>query len=190
LSADPGRCAVAPDRSVIPVVVGPDATSAAGAAYDATRGLLYHTSENAVRRIAVDAAGHPTGAPEVFATLPGTRLDGIVLDACGDSDPSASRLALWYVRGDTGAGRRIATFDDWVSGAQFGAGDRRAPSAGSRRSAQARTNGVSGCDRRRWFAIAPAAARVRIPTWSRARRGPLRASTSSRVRYAPCSRRG
>jgi sugar lactone lactonase YvrE len=118
---------VAPDRAVIPVVVGAEAAGAAGAAYDTGRGLLYYTSGPSVRRVAVDAAGHPTGAPSVFATLPGTRLDGIVLDACGnayvvDSDPSAARFALWRVRGDTAAARRIATFDDWVSGAQFGAG--------------------------------------------------------------------
>ncbi|MEO8700305.1 MAG: hypothetical protein ABI867_09690 [Kofleriaceae bacterium] len=118
---------VAPDRSVIPVVVGAEAASVGGAAYDARHRLLYYTSGNTVRRVAVDVAGHPTGAPAVFATLPDTRLDGIVLDRDGnayvvDSDPSVPRFALWRVGGDTATTRRVATFDDWVSGAQFGAG--------------------------------------------------------------------
>jgi sugar lactone lactonase YvrE len=118
---------IAPDRSVVSVASGADAASSGGAAYDAGRHLLYYTSGATIRRVQVDDAGHPIGAPAIFATLPGTRLDGIVLDTCGnayvvDSDPAMARFALWRVRGDTAAARRLATFDDWVSGAQFGAG--------------------------------------------------------------------
>jgi len=114
------------DRSVAALVVGPEAARAAGAAYDARQRVLYYTSGEVVRAIAVDAAGGPRGGSSVVATVPGGRLDGVVLDACGnlyvlDSDPAAGRFALYRVTPGA-APHRLAVFDDLVSGVQFGAG--------------------------------------------------------------------
>jgi len=116
---------VAADKSVIPIVVGPDADRVAGAAWDEGRRYLYYTSDATVRRVSIGADGQPTSGATVFATIPNGRLDGIVLDACGnpyviDSDPSTNHFALWRIVNNTQI--QIATFDDIVSGAQFGAG--------------------------------------------------------------------
>lgn len=124
---------VSADQVVTSLVVGPDADSVGGLVYDEVRGQLFYSSTGGLlRRLSVAAAGAPMGAPLVVASLPGARLDGVALDACGnlyalESTASLGRYQLWRVALD-GAGNALgapvvlARFDDWVSGLQFGAG--------------------------------------------------------------------
>lgn len=116
------------------LVVGPDAESVGGLVYDEVRSQLFYSSTAGVlRRLSVSATGAAMGAPLVVATLPGARLDGLTLDACGnlyvlESNASLGRYLLWRVTLDgagnaLGAPATLAQFDDWVSGVQFGAGN-------------------------------------------------------------------
>jgi len=116
---------VAPDRSVISIVVGDAAASVAGSAWDTTQHALYYTSTSTLRRVQIGSDGHAAGAPAIVADIPNARLDGVVLDRCGnayaiDSSPATNHFALWRI--GAGAPVQIASFDDIVSGAQFGAG--------------------------------------------------------------------
>ena len=125
---------VTADHVFTSLVVGPEADSVGALVYDEVRAQLFYSSTSGVlRRLSVSATGAPMGSPMVVATLPGARLDGVTLDACGnlyvlESNASLGRYLLWRVVLD-GAGNSLgspvalAQFDDWVSGVQFGGGN-------------------------------------------------------------------
>jgi sugar lactone lactonase YvrE len=125
---------VAPDRSVTSIVTGPDAASANGVAFDEARSLLFYaqTGPGTLRRVRIGAGGAPAGAPELVATIAGGRPDGVTLDACGnlyavDNQPPPAQSKLWRIELDAqgvakGAPHLLASFDEKVSSATFGAG--------------------------------------------------------------------
>jgi hypothetical protein len=116
------------------LAVGEDAQQVGGLVYDGARSMLFYTGapDGTVRRVRLGARGQAVGHPEVVGVLPGTRLDGVTLDRCGnlylvDSAPAQQRYRLLRLRLDgggaaVGAAEELAAFDDWVSGVQFGAG--------------------------------------------------------------------
>ncbi|NOK32906.1 hypothetical protein HMI49_06805 [Corallococcus exercitus] len=116
------------------IAVGAEAQGVSGLVFDDARSTLFYTGapNGTVRRVRVDASGRPVGPPEVVTVLQGTRLDGLTQDRCGnlyvvDSDPARKRFRLLRVDLDAGGAAVggptvLATFDDQVSGVQFGAG--------------------------------------------------------------------
>ncbi len=124
---------VSANQTFTSLLVGPDATSVGAVVYDEQRGQLFFSSTTGVvRRLQVAPTGAAVGPAQVVASIPGARFDGLTLDACGalyvlDSDPSQGRFVLWRVALDGGGNAvsapvRLAQFDDWVSGVQFGGG--------------------------------------------------------------------
>jgi sugar lactone lactonase YvrE len=125
---------IAPNGSAATVVDGPDVAEANGVAFDEARSLLFYaqTGPGTLRRVPIGPNGAATGPAELVATIPQGRLDGIVLDACGnlyavDNQKSPTPSKLWRVALDgkgaaVGAPRALASFDETVASATFGAG--------------------------------------------------------------------
>lgn len=112
------------------VYEGPMASSANGVVLDPARGLLFFTNYGAGRllKIAVDDQGQAQGAPEEVGAVAGARLDGLVLDACGNIyavDQGNDRVYRFWLDAQAvlvGAPELLAEFDDNVANAQFGWG--------------------------------------------------------------------
>lgn len=73
------------DDSTDPIVSGADASGANGVVYDADRELLFWTNYSAgtIRAMSITPTGDP-GPTALVASIPGTALDGLVFDACGN----------------------------------------------------------------------------------------------------------
>lgn len=121
-----------PDFATKTVVYeGIDATSANGVVLDPARGLLFFTNYGAGRllKIAVDDQGQALGPPEWIVTQQGAKLDGLVLDVCGNIyavDQGNSILYRFWLDDQAalvGVPELLAEFDDNVANAQFGWGD-------------------------------------------------------------------
>jgi sugar lactone lactonase YvrE len=104
------------------------AQGANGVVIDASKGLLFYTEyqKGKIHRLKVDGTD-PT--PTLVATIPGSALDGMVLDACGNVyavDQGSSKL--YRVRTDAAgaaaaAPELIASFPTNVANAQWGSGE-------------------------------------------------------------------
>jgi sugar lactone lactonase YvrE len=117
---------VNPDKTMDDIVTGNDAESANGVVFDKTRSLLFYTNYFAgmVRSVKVP----PSGAPAVVATIAGAKLDGLVMDACGNLyvvDQGGSmihRIQLDAAGAPVGEPELLAGFAKNVANAQFGSG--------------------------------------------------------------------
>lgn len=115
-----------PDKTVDTLVMGPDASTANGVVYDSTRKLLFYTNYNAgnVRSTPVP----PSGTPATVATIAGAKLDGLVMDACGNiyvvDQPGSTiyRIRLDAAGAMVGMPEMLAKFPKGVANAQFGSG--------------------------------------------------------------------
>lgn len=115
-----------PDKTVDTIVMGADGSTANGVVYDAKRKLLFYTNYNAanVRSTTVP----PSGAPATVATIAGAKLDGLVMDACGNiyvvDQPGSQiyRIKLDAAGVMIGMPELLAKFPKGVANAQFGAG--------------------------------------------------------------------
>jgi hypothetical protein len=109
---------------------GPEAGSANGVVLDPARGLLFFTNYGAGRllRIAVDAQGQPSGQPAEVGTIPGAKLDGLALDACGNvyavdqGNSQLYRFRLDAMGVATGEPENLTNFPKNTANVQFGAG--------------------------------------------------------------------
>jgi sugar lactone lactonase YvrE len=121
---------LAADGTVTALVSGSAmAQGADGIAYDPAHKRLYYTEYQKARinRLDLDAAT-PTPTPVTVATIPGTALDGMAMDACGNVyavDNGNSRL--YRVRVDdqgaaTAAPELLAELPTNIAAAVFGAG--------------------------------------------------------------------
>jgi hypothetical protein len=123
----------APDGTVTVLVSGSSmAQGADGIVLDAAHKRLYYTEYQKARinRIDLDSSspGAPTPTPVTVATIPGTALDGMALDACGNVyavDNGNSRL--YRVRVDehgvaTASPELLAELPTNIAAAVFGAG--------------------------------------------------------------------
>ncbi|MCY1011337.1 gluconolactonase [Nannocystis pusilla] len=112
------------------VYEGPMAASANGVVLDEARSLLFFTNYGAGRvlKLAVDDLGEAVGEPSEVLTVPGARLDGLVLDQCGNIyavDQGGSRLFRGILDTEAalvGQPELLAEFDSNVANAQFGWG--------------------------------------------------------------------
>jgi hypothetical protein len=115
-----------PDKSVDDLVTGNDADGANGIVFDAGRSMLFYTNYFAgmVRSVTVP----PSGAPAVVATIAGAKLDGLVMDACGNiyavnqGGSELYRIRLDAAGAAMGAPELLAKFPKNVANAQFGSG--------------------------------------------------------------------
>jgi hypothetical protein len=73
------------DDMPTPIVTGAEAAGANGVYYDEAREVLFWTNYTAgtIRSMAITAEGEP-GPTELVTTIPGTALDGLEMDACGN----------------------------------------------------------------------------------------------------------
>lgn len=118
---------VSPDASAEAIVDGAPASSPNGIVYDADRDVVFFTNYGQGRIYRVDPAG--ASAPIEVATIQGTALDGLVLDACGHIyavDNQGDRLYRVQLDAEgaaTGEPELLAELDSSVANAQFGSGD-------------------------------------------------------------------
>lgn len=119
---------VAADGTKTDIVTGTtSAQGANGIVIDSAKGLLFYTEyqKGKIHRLKVDGSDL---TPTLVATIPGARLDGMVLDACGNVyavDQGSSKL--YRVRTDAAgaaaaAPELIASFPTNVANAQWGSG--------------------------------------------------------------------
>jgi hypothetical protein len=112
------------------VYEGPMASSANGVVLDDARGLLFFTNYGAGRvlKLEVDDLGEAIGEPSEVFSVGGARLDGLVLDQCGNIyavDQANSRLYRGILDGEAelvGQPELLAEFASNVANAQFGWG--------------------------------------------------------------------
>ena len=115
---------VNPDKSVTTIV--PSAPSANGVVLDTTRGLLFFTNYGAGKLLRVDPAG--ASMPVEVTSIMGAKLDGLVMDVCGNvyaMDQGNSRMYRVDLdaSGDSiGDPKLLAHFPQNVANAQFGSG--------------------------------------------------------------------
>lgn len=112
------------------IVTGGDASSANGIVYDPDRGFAFYTNYSAgrIRKVVIDGEGNP-GAISDVATIPGTAMDGLSLDICGNIyavDQGGSRLYRVFL---DDAGEAVGEPENLIEGninnianAQFGRG--------------------------------------------------------------------
>jgi sugar lactone lactonase YvrE len=115
---------VNPDKST--TVVVPTAPTANGVVLDETRHVLFYTDYAAGKLMRVDTAG--ASSPTLVGTVTDGKLDGLVLDECGNVyavDQGNSKLYRFELdaAGDAkGEAKLLATFPKNVANAQFGSG--------------------------------------------------------------------
>ena len=115
---------VNPDKTITTIVAS--APSANGIVFDKARGVLFFTNYGAGKLMRKDPAG--TSAPVEVASIPGAKLDGLVMDACGNvyaMDQGNSRLYrvdLDPIGDSVGEPKLLADFPKNVANAQFGSG--------------------------------------------------------------------
>jgi hypothetical protein len=120
------------DNMPTPIVTGPDAAGANGVYYDEAREVLFWTNYSAgtIRSMPITYDGEP-GDVSLVATIPGTALDGLELDACGNLYVVHQQgNEIWRVFLDE-AGAMVGDAEMILSGAvasnianaQFGEGD-------------------------------------------------------------------
>jgi sugar lactone lactonase YvrE len=115
-----------PDKTMDDIVTGNDADAANGVVFDKARSLLFYTNYQAgmVRSVKVP----PSGAPAVVATIAGAKLDGLVMDACGNlyvvnqGGNEMYRIKLDAAGAAVGEPELLAGFPKNVANAQFGSG--------------------------------------------------------------------
>ncbi|MCA9650184.1 MAG: gluconolactonase [Myxococcales bacterium] len=121
------------DGSIDPIVTGTDAMGSNGVVWDPDRGLLFYTRYGAaeVRSVVIGGDGSP-GANSLVADIggPGTAVDGLSMDACGNLYAvDQANAALYRVYMDeTGSAvgdpeLLVASFPSNVANAVFGTGD-------------------------------------------------------------------
>lgn len=116
------------DKSVDIIVQGPNAAGANGVVYDANRKILFYTNfgQGRIRSVDMSAGGDPT--PKEVITIANSKLDGLLMDACGHLyvvDQGNSRLYRIYLDAAgtaMGPEELLAEFPKNVANAQFGSG--------------------------------------------------------------------
>jgi sugar lactone lactonase YvrE len=117
-----------PDKTVDTLVTGTAATSANGIVLDATRSLLFYTNYSAGRIRSLDISQVNATPLDVITIQGGARLDGLVMDACGNLyvvDQGNDRLyRIWLDSAGAamGAPELLANLPTSVANAQFGSG--------------------------------------------------------------------
>lgn len=119
----------AADWSSVPIFTGPVAESANGIVFDPDRAVVFFTNYGAgwLMRVPIEM-GLPAGMPELVAEVPGAKLDGLALDACGHVyavDQGKSQLYRIRLNSDAnqvGEAELLSVFPENVANAQFGRG--------------------------------------------------------------------
>lgn len=117
-----------PDKSVDIIVQGPNAAGANGVVYDANRKILFYTNFGQGRIRSVDMSGSNPAMPVEVITIANSKLDGLVMDACGhlyvvdQSNSRLYRIQLDAAGAPTGAEELLAEFPKNIANAQFGSG--------------------------------------------------------------------
>ena len=117
-----------PNGSVDVIVTGQDAAQANGVVLDAARKILFFTNygQGRIRRVNMSPGGDPT--PKEVIVIPDSKLDGLVMDACGhlyvvdQGDSELFRVKLDAAGAAVGQEELLATFPQNVANAQFGSG--------------------------------------------------------------------
>jgi sugar lactone lactonase YvrE len=117
-----------PNGSVEVIATGVPAAQANGIVLDANRSLLFFTnySQGRVRSIDLSPGGDP--APKEVIVIADSKLDGLVMDACGhlyvvdQGDSELYRVKLDAAGAAVGPEELLAKFPQNVANAQFGSG--------------------------------------------------------------------
>ncbi len=117
-----------PDKSVDVIVSGPQAAGANGVVLDPVRNMLFYTNygQGRIRRVDLSAGGGFTG--EEVVVIQNAKLDGLVMDACGNlyvvdqGNSDLYRVKLDAQGAAVGAAEMMASFPQNVANAQFGSG--------------------------------------------------------------------
>lgn len=116
-----------PDKTVDVIVSGPQAAGANGVVLDKERNMLFYTNygQGRIRRVDLSAANF---AGEEVVVIQNAKLDGLVMDACGNlyvvdqGNSDLYRVKLDAVGAAVGAAELLASFPKNVANAQFGSG--------------------------------------------------------------------
>lgn len=117
-----------PDKTVDIIAEGQQVNNPNGIVYDAARGLLFYTNYNDGEIMSVNMAPGGDITPVLVTTIDG-RLDGLVLDACGNlyavdnGDDELYRVRLDAAGAAMGEAELLASFPESVANAQFGSGN-------------------------------------------------------------------
>jgi sugar lactone lactonase YvrE len=119
---------VASDGQKTEIVTGGSAQAANGIVLDPSKTMLFYTEyqEGKIHRVDLDAA---EPMPVEILTILDAKLDGLVLDACGNlyavdqANSRLYRLPLDAEGAPAGSPQLLATFPENVANAQFGSGD-------------------------------------------------------------------
>lgn len=121
------------DDSIDDIVTGANSSSANGVLLDADRGLVFYTDygNGLLRSVEIGADGSPGTVDPMVASIPGARLDGLSMDACGNIyvvDQFESSALYRVFLDETGAAigdpeELVSSFPSNVANAIFGAGE-------------------------------------------------------------------
>jgi sugar lactone lactonase YvrE len=117
-----------PNGSVNVIVSGQDAAQANGVVWDPTRFTLFFTNYGQGRIRSVNMTPDADPAPKEVIVIPDSKLDGLVMDACGhlyvvdQGDAELFRIKLDAAGAAVGAEELLAKFPQNVANAQFGSG--------------------------------------------------------------------
>jgi len=116
-----------PDKTVDVIVSGPQAAGANGVVLDKERNMLFYTNygQGRIRRVDLSAADF---VGEEVVVIQNAKLDGLVMDACGNlyvvdqGNSDLYRVKLDAQGAAVGAAELLASFPKNVANAQFGSG--------------------------------------------------------------------